>query len=309
VSRGASAPARVEPQRPRYEGANIRTWIGFKHLLYLVEESLLDFLRQQDLGPHRLFLEHGIGLQIVDCSVQLPTPVHIDDEIAAEVQEPARGRYRITLRALRGDDDPVVVLARVTVAMVEERRAPGSAPVPDQLRGLVVRSISALGGGRDLEIPSAADARSALTAVHVGATLWTWRARYFLCHYSDRVQHSAYVRALEEVVERFLAERGLSVRTMLESHGWVPVVSRARLRLLADAHMDEEVHTCFIVGEILKDMAYEGRMECYVKRDGRLVHVATGEILHGYAKINGARAGALVVLDDRTKAALRGPVP
>jgi acyl-CoA thioesterase FadM len=309
MSHGASAQGRLGPYRPRYEGANIRTWIGFKHLLYLVEESLLQFLRGQDVGPHRLFLEHGIGLQIIDCSVQLPHPVYIDDEIVAEVQERSQGRYRVTLRALRGDDDPVVVLARVTVAMIEERGAPGSAPLPDQLRALVIPSISALGAGGDLQIPPAADARSALAAARLGATLWTWRARYFLCHYSDRVQHSAYVRALEEVVERFLAERGLSVRTMLESHGWVPVVSRARVRLFADAHMDEDVHTCFRAGEILKDMAYEGRMECYVERDGRLVHVATGEILHGYAQSNPARAGALVVLDERTRAALRGPVP
>jgi acyl-CoA thioesterase FadM len=309
MSHGASARPHLQEGRPRYEGANIRTWVGFKHLLYLVEESLLDFLRGQDVGPHRLFLEHGVGLQIVDCSVQLPRPVYIDDEIVAEVHERTPGRYRVKLRALRGDEDPVVVRGRVTVVMIEEPGAPGSAPVPDQLRAPLVLSTSALGAGRDLRIAPAADARTALAAEHGGATLWTWRARYFLCHYSDRVQHSAYVKALEEVVERFLAERGLSVRTMLESHGWIPVVSHARVRLFADAHMDEDIHTCFMVGEILKDMAYEGRMECYVERAGRLVHVATGEILHGYAQSNGAHAGALVVLDEDTKAALRGPVP
>ena len=31
--------------RPRYEGANIRTWIGFKHLMYLAEEAVLEWLR------------------------------------------------------------------------------------------------------------------------------------------------------------------------------------------------------------------------------------------------------------------------
>jgi acyl-CoA thioesterase FadM len=309
MSPEASAPARLGPFRPRYEGTNIRTWIGFKHLFYLVEESLLEYLRGRDLGPKRLFLEHRVGLQIVDSSIQLPSAVDIDDEIVAEVQERTPGRYRLTLRARRSDKDPVVVRARVTIALIEEPRAPGSAPVPDELRPLVVPFTSAVGTGGDLPVAPAADGRSALAAARAGATLWTWRARYFHCHYSDHVQHSAYVRALEEVVERFLAARGLSVRKMLESHGWIPVVSRARVHVSADAHMDEDVHTCFSVGEILRDTAYEGRMECYVERDGRLVQVATGEILHAYAQSDGKRAGALVVLDECTKAALKGRAP
>jgi acyl-CoA thioesterase FadM len=302
-----SAHAGLHVGWPRYEGANIRTWIGFKHLLYLVEESLLRFLRRQGLGPHRLFLEHGVGLQIVDFSVQLPRPVYIDDEITAEVREQTPARYRVTLRALRGSEDPVVVRARVTIALIEEPAAPGSAPLPGRFRAFAVPSTSALGAGEDIQLAPATDARTALAAAHAGATTWTWRARYFHCHYSDRVQHSAYVRALEEVVDRFLTERGLSVRTMLESRGWVPVVSHARVRLFADAHMEDDIHTCFMAGEIIKDAAYDGRMECYVERGGQLVHVSTGEILHGYVHSDGARAGALVTLDERTKAALRGP--
>ena len=298
MTHAASTAVRLEPSRPRYEGANIRTWIGFKHLLYLVEESLLEFLRGQDAGPQRLYLEHGVGLQVVDCSAQLPSTVQIDDQIVPEVQERAPGRYRVTLRAPRGEQHREVARARVTVALVEEPGAPGTVPVAAELQPLVVPSTSALGAG-DGEVPPAV----------AGATQWTWRARYFHCHYSDRVQHSAYVRALEEVVERFLAERGLSVRKMLATHGWIPVVSRVRVRLLADARMDDDIHTRFSVGEILKDRAYEGRMDCHVERDGRPVHVATGEILHGYAQSDGAQAGELVVLDEPTKAALQGSRP
>jgi acyl-CoA thioesterase FadM len=309
MSREALTHASLAPCRPRYEGANVRTWIGFKHILYLVEESMLEFLRGQDLGPHRLFSEHGVGVQIIDSSVQLPTPVYIDDQIVGEVEERTPGRYRVVLRALRGEQTPVVALARVRLALVEQRGAAVSAPVPGRLRRVVVPSISLLASGGDLTMPPGADARSALVAEHARATLWTWRARYFLCHYSDCVQHSAYVRALEEVVERFLAERGLSVRTVMETYGWIPVVARTRLRLFADVHMDEDVHTRFTVGEILKDTAYEGRMECFVERQRRLVHVATGDILHGYAESGGVRAGSLVLFDERTKAALRGRAP
>ena len=35
----------VHTTRPSYEGANIRTWVGFKHFMYLVEESVLAWLR------------------------------------------------------------------------------------------------------------------------------------------------------------------------------------------------------------------------------------------------------------------------
>ena len=134
--------------------------------------------------------------------------------------------------------------------------------------------------------------------------LWSWRARYFHCHFSDRVQHSAYVRALEEVVDRFLADRGLSIPRLLGERGWIPVVSRARVQILADAHMDEVVHTTFVVEDVLRGLAYDARMDCYVERDGRLVHTATAKILHGYAGSAGEEAGRVVELDDETVAAL-----
>ena len=57
--------------RPRYEGANIRTWIGFKHFMYLVEEAVLHWFRERGLGPQRLYHEYGLGLEIVrPCSTQ-----------------------------------------------------------------------------------------------------------------------------------------------------------------------------------------------------------------------------------------------
>ena len=47
---GAPAPLLTAPTttqlRPRYEGSNICTWIGFKHVNYLVEEAVLEHFRQ-----------------------------------------------------------------------------------------------------------------------------------------------------------------------------------------------------------------------------------------------------------------------
>ena len=60
--------------------------------------------------------------------------------------------------------------------------------------------------------------------------------------------------------------------------------------------------------EVLKDMAYDARMDCHVERGGQLVRTATASILHGYAIARGEQAGRLATLDERTIAALlKGP--
>ena len=292
--------------RPRYEGANIRTWIGFKQFMLLAEEAVLAWFRERGLGPQRLYHEHGLGLEIVDSSVQLPALLEVDDEVRAEVSEAAPGRFAVTGSLVR-DGAPVVVLrARVTVALVREHDAP--AP-PAAVAGLVapdVASARTVAEAGDVAHGSGQDVRSALAPPGSGAFLWSWRVPYFACHFSDRIQHSAYVRALEEVVDRFLFDRGLSIRTLLAGRAWIPVVSRARVQLVADAHMEEVVHTAFTVTDVLKRSAYDARMDCYVERDGRLVRCATARILHGYALSRGEGAGRLVDLDDETIAALTG---
>jgi len=129
---------------------------------------------------------------------------------------------------------------------------------------------------------------------------------YYYCQFSEHLQFSGYVRAMEEVVDRFLADRGLSVSTMLRTRGWIPVVSRARIGVLADVAMEETVHTVFTVTDVLKDLGFDARMDCYVRRDETLVHTATGRILHGYAVASGPGAGGLATLDGPTVAALTG---
>jgi acyl-CoA thioesterase FadM len=112
------------------------------------------------------------------------------------------------------------------------------------------------------------------------------------------MQHSAYVRVLEEVVDRFLAHRGLAVGRLLAERSWIPVVSRARVTQLAPVYMEDRLHTRFIVDEVLRDTMFAGRMDCHVERDGRLVHAATASILHGYAIGAGPTAGQLAPLGD-----------
>ncbi len=295
--------------RPRYESSNIRTWVGFRQLMLLAEEAVLQWFRDRDLGPQRLYHEHGLGLEVIDSSVQLPAVVEVDDEVVAEAAEEAPGRFSVALR-VRRDGVPILVLrGRVTVALVRAPGEPADRPVPREVADIVVDSVAAAGPPGHLgkrRVGPGEDARSALAAG--GAFVWSWRAPYFVCHFSDRVQHSGYVRALEEVVDRFLADRGLSIRTMLTEHGWIPVVSRARVQLVAGARMEEVVHTAFAVQEVLRRIAFDARMDCYVRRGRCLVPVATARILHGYARSRGERAGGLVELDEPTICALTGRI-
>src|ERR671923_177873 len=261
--------------------------------------------RARARGARRLYHDFGLGLELVDVSVQLPAYLEVDDEVTAAVSEERLGRLSVRLSVDRGGTPVPVLNGKVAVALVQEEAPSG--PVPDELAGLVVpgSAAAATAEPRDLE-PAPGGVEATFARLDPQPFVWSWRARYFHCHFSDRVQHSAYVRALEEVVDRFLADRGLAIPRLLAERGWIPVVSRARVQVIADAHMDEVVHTTFVVEDVLRGLAYDARMDCYVERDGRLVHTATAKILHGYAGSAGEEAGRVVELDAETIAALTG---
>jgi acyl-CoA thioesterase FadM len=285
--------------RPRFEGSNICTWIGFKHVMYLVEEAVLDHLRSSGLVPRQLYEEHAQGVEIVESDARIATALHMDDEVRTEVVSRPRDHdgtmvFRTTSYVARPTGAVKAVTATVRVGL-----RPVAQPSPDGLAGIVGASA-----GRG-PVGAAEDDVAALVG-DANAIVWRWRVPYFYCHFSRHLQHSGYLRLMEEVVDIFLAERGISIRTMLDGRGWIPVVPRARVRVLADALMEEELYTVFTVEEIFKELTYTARMDCYVRRAGRLVPTATGRITHGYAQVLNRRDWKLVPFDSRTLAALRG---
>jgi len=307
-----TATIQIEPAvtyaRPSYEGANIRTWIGFKHFIYLVEQAVLEWLLEQGSGARQLFLEHGLGVEIVDCSVHLPAVLEIDDRVRAQVSTGKDRRLVVQLSVVRDGGEVTVLRGKVDLVLVREPAATVHRPAPPALAGREVPDLAAASpvAAAPLVVPPGGTARSVLAGQPAGY-LWSWRARYFYCHFSDRVQHSGFVRALEEVVDRFLADRGISVGRMLAERQWIPVVSRARVQLLSAAQLEETVHTVFTVVDILRGVMFDARMDCYVQRADQLVPVATGRILHGYAIAAGVDAGRLAQLDpDLIRALLAG---
>jgi acyl-CoA thioesterase FadM len=300
--------------RPRFEGSNICTWIGFKHVMYLVEEAVLDHLRQSGLTPRRLFEEHGLGVEIVDSHARIMHALHMDDVVRCEVRPlPASAGgelgFRVTVHADRAQ--PVkAVSATVRVLL---RRAAGAPPPPADLAphtvDEIVRGTAAAESGADelglAPEPAPDDVSRALLGAGNGI-VWRWRIPYFYCHFSDRIQHSGYLRLMEEVVDIFLRERGISIRTMLDRQSWIPVVPSARVEILREGLMEEDVYTVFRVTDVFKETTYTAVMDCYVWRGGRAVHIATGTITHGYAVILDRRDWKLVSFDPPVLDALHG---
>lgn len=294
--------------RPAFEGANIRTWIGFKHFIYLVEHAVLQWLKDQGTSARDLFLDHGLGLEIVDLSVQLPAVLELDNDVRADVVAGKGNLLNVTLTTQRDGVEVTVLRGKARVALVRETTAPQHKPVPPVLAEYEVDDVPQASTVKDAEpitLAPGQTAESVLTA-NPAAFLWSWRAPYFYCHYSDRVQSSGFVRTLEEVVDRFLADRGISVGRLLNERHWIPVVSRARVRLIEAAHMEEVVHTVFTVNDILRGVMFDATMDCYVQRGDQLVPVATAQILHGYAIAAGEGAGGMADLDEETAAILLG---
>jgi acyl-CoA thioesterase FadM len=294
--------------RPGYEGANIRTWVGFKHFAYLVEAAVLQWFRDRDLGPGRLYHEYGLGLEIIDCSQLLPAVLDVDDEVTAVARPTGAGRFAVRLTVPRATE-VTVCRAKVTVALVREADTPDRRPWPGHVPVPVVDDVQDVAGRaarRDLAAASGVPPMDVLRAAEPAAFCRAWRVPYFFCHYSDRVAHSGYARVLEDTVDRFLADRGISVGRLLAERGWIPVVSRSRIAMLADAHVEETMLTAFTVEEVLGGVSYDARMDCYAVQGERLAHVATARILHGYAISRGPDAGRLAELDPAVLDALTG---
>lgn len=309
--------------RPRYEGSNICSWIGFKHVNYLVEEAVLDHFRQAGLAARQLFEEHGLGVDIVSLDTRILTALHMDDVAVAEVGPPRRSGGEglwlgVTLTVERAGEPVKAVTSKVRVALrTDERGGPGEpasaelAPyVVDRIGGAAPRALpapvaggSALASGR-----GRSDDDPMLAALTAGrnAFAWRWRMPYFYCHFTERVQMSGYLRQMEEVVDLFLADRGISIKSLLDDRDWIPVVPHASVELVGEALMEEDLYTVYTVEEIFKGVTYTSRMDCYVVRDGALQQTATGLITHGYAVIENRRDWSLVDFDERVLRALRG---
>lgn len=305
---------------PRFEGSNICTWIGFKHVMYLVEEAVLEHFRASDLSPRMLFEDHGLCLEIVDSDVRILHALHMDDRARVEISPlaPFTGPELccgVKMFVTRGDKPLKVLTGKVKVLFRKDR---DGANIPTTVPGLapyVVSEISRVNGSgaggrgfrKERGVAGADDQLIRdIIAQNENSFVWKWHIPYFYCHFTERIQHSGYLRLMEEVVDLFLADRDISIRKMLDTRQWIPVVPQASLEILREGYMEETIYTVYRVENVFKAVTYTARVDCYVERDDCLVHTATGRITHGYAVIEDRRNWSLVNFDDETVRALNG---
>ena len=296
------------PCRPRYDGANIRTWIGFKQFMSLGTEAVLEWYRERGFGPQRLYHEFGLGLEVVDSSAQLPAVLEIDDDVVAEVVAKAPGTFQVRLRLARGGTGIVAMRGTLRVALVRRREArKRRCRGPISLRGSFQASArrnrprscpgcqSPRVLSRDRCCPPQARGRftglgePAISTVTIPTVSNT---RRMLARWRRSSTGSSEAR-------------GLSIERMLSVKGWIPVVC-ARVRVVEEARLGERIETTFEVIDLVGRLAYDAEMICYVRRGGSLVPTAKARILHGYALSRGPEAGRLIELDEPTLAALSG---
>lgn len=320
-------PSLHPSMRPRYEGSNICTWIGFKHVNYIVEEAVLAHFRDAGLAARQLYEILGLGLDLVSIDTRIPHALHMDDEVDVEVSpddtvESGALALDVVLRNGSAGAARTMATSRVSVCLRPDGFLGGEEEVqPGALAPYVVRRLGdhrrtrrpgpavtpgygpplANGRGttgRDPVLAQLTDGRNAFG--------WKWRIPYSYCHFTERLQMSGYLRQMEEVVDLFLASRGISIRALLQDRHWIPVVPHSRIEIVDEALMEEDLYTVYSVEDIYKDVTYTARMDCYVVRDGQLVTTATGTITHGYAHIDNRCDWRLVSFDEPVLRALRG---
>ncbi|MCJ1680074.1 hypothetical protein MTF65_22575 [Streptomyces sp. APSN-46.1] len=309
--------------RPRYEGSNICTWIGFKHVNYLVEEAVLDHFRTVGLPARALFEEFGLGLDFVELDTRIGHALHMDDLVDAEVfPTTADGdttlRFRVVLTVERDGERVRAATAKVRVLLVPDDYLDAAAEPNADLARYTARTPAGAGAVRTAPAPEENTSLSAGRGTSGGDPVldqltagenafgWKWRIPYPYCHFTERIQMSGYLRQMEEVVDLFLADRDISIKQLLDDRRWIPVVPRSSVRVLEHALMEEDLYTVYTVEEVFKEHTYTSRMDCYVVRDGQLVQTATGHITHGYALIENRRDWSLVSFDERVLKAFNG---
>jgi acyl-CoA thioesterase FadM len=302
---------------PSFEGANIATGIGFKHIMYLAEDGVIHYFRERGLGPQTLYESHGLGLEIVHADVRLLTGINLDDLVRIEVRAtslPADKElsFSVQMFVTRAGRDVKAATGHWKVVLRQEA-ASSEENLPSVLAGYVTEKIdrspppplllsnSIRRDDQDIE-----SIISQLLLQGNNSFLWKRRIPYYHCHYNTRLQHSGYLRLLEEVVSLFLADRGISIRTMLETKGWVPIVTKTEIEIMREAYIEEDMYVVFTVENIFKSFTYRARVDFHVLRGTELFLTGRGVITHGYLEIKGRRDWNLASFDEPTLGALSG---
>jgi acyl-CoA thioesterase FadM len=307
---------------PGYEGANIGTIIGFKHVNYLVEKAVIEHFRRSGLPVGRLYEQHGLGFDITDIDSRLQTALVVDDQAMIEVS-PTTGEgadalsFKVIITVERDGAPKRAVVSKVKVQLRTDDndvRMLRRLPVPEGLEDFVTARIGGAEPGAAAPVVTdgtlisggSAETDAVLDQLLAGRNAYGWKFRipYPFVHFFERLQMSGYLRLMEEAKHRFVDARGISIRELLTEQNWIPAVTHSRVTLLDEALLEEDLYVVYTVEDIFKNLLYTSRLDTYVVRDGHLVQTSTGTITHAYGVVENGSEGRLVTFDDRVLAAL-----
>lgn len=323
----------IVEQYPRFEGANIIDGIGFKHVMYLAEEAVLQHFRNKGLSAGKLYWDHGLCFEVVQSSVVIRRALRIDELVSIEVKPQIDSgekeqTFSIQMFVEQKGKKFKSVTGKLKVLFRQDRKETVQANPPIEIASQIVSEISrsTKQTGTGSKVIQEAETRvnkgftqgrgllnpddeliAKVVSKEANTFVWKWYIPYFYCHFTKWLQHSGYIRLVEEVVDLFLAARGISIRTMLDSRQWIPIVSKAEVEILQEAFMEETIYVVYTVEEIFKDITYTSKVDFYVSRDGQLIQTAKGSITHGYVKLTeGSSNIEMVYFDKKTLNALKG---
>ena len=303
--------------KPRFEGCNVGTWIGFKHVMYLAEEAIVEWFRQQQLAPADLLENKALSLEITDLSLRLIAGTRVDDLVTAELQpitKPGANAIRFKVNLYKTEQGETIKLATgkaaVQIARAFEFQEDAEA-VPHAVEPFIINQIAKDSASRLTLNKDAGEEeiRQRLTEQHPNSFIWKWRIPYFYCHNTYRLQMSGYARIMEEIVDLFLHDRGISIGSLLynKDYNWIPVVSAAKISLTEEARLEDTLYSVFSIDDVMQEKFYSAQLNSYVQRDNQLVQTATGTISHAYVAIADRRVGTeLATFDDKVMKALTG---
>jgi acyl-CoA thioesterase FadM len=286
------------------EGANIRTWTGFKHFEYVVSEMMLRYLASSGTDVRQFVIDGG-SFDIVSSRVSLTSVIELGDDLVVRVLDIARvagARFCATVEIGNRRSGQTSLKGRYQLLL--------HAPNPESQQ----RLTGFLADGPERDIASSARPRP--------GTLWLdgevsesglpaafaheWIVPYYYCERSETLSYRGYVRAIETVVDEYLRSVGLAVPDLLADRAWIPVVAKYSIDLLTPVRMGSRVRTYFAVDEVVGDIVFNGSWATYYEQPGGWECTARGEIQHGYAISRGDASGSVATLDEATIKALVG---
>ena len=273
--------------RPLSEGANIESWIGFKHFSYLAEGAVQYFLRDTGMSQDDMLRETGESVDMVEFSLRLPSPLYADSLVSLHVEGERANPLRPPTDALRVCGDRVS--AEASVRCLEGRA---------RLRGWSREELDATLSRTAQAGPAVSSTASIMRDAAPGLHDWLFTVPYPYCRASSVMQFDGYVRLVEDSVERFLRAQGVSVRRLLVERGWIPVVTRWSLTIDEPVLMEEELVIGTDVTGVFKGLLWDSNIGFHVVRDGERVTAARASITHGYAITRGRLSGKMAAFDD-----------